>query len=156
MALRYVPKLASSLVELVIVVVILGIIAAIALARLPSGSEAAKSAALEASLEGVRSAIGIFAAEHNGRTPDLDENGNKDLVGDNFAERLVKKTDINGVVDPAGSYGPYLATFPPNPFNGLNTVRIGGTAPGKNTHGWYLDQITGVFSPDDSEEHSSL
>ena len=58
-----------SLVELVIVVVIIGIIAAIAVPRLTRGSEAAGEEALLADLAAFRTAIDLYSIDHMGSYP---------------------------------------------------------------------------------------
>src|SRR2546421_7112342 len=58
-----------SLIELVIVVVILGIIAAIALPRMSKGAAGATDTSLKSSLAVMRSAIDLFQAEHAGTFP---------------------------------------------------------------------------------------
>jgi nitrite reductase/ring-hydroxylating ferredoxin subunit len=40
--------------------------------------------------------------------------------------------------------------MPANPFNNLDTVRVGGAAAGANTHGWRFDPASGQFQADDN------
>src|SRR5690349_23176776 len=58
-----------SLIELVIVVVIIGIIAAIAIPRMSRGTAAAGDSALAGNLSVLRNAIELFATEHAGKFP---------------------------------------------------------------------------------------
>jgi type II secretory pathway pseudopilin PulG len=58
-----------SLVELVIVIVLIGVIAAIAIPRLSSGATGSGDAALKQSLKVLRDAIERYAAEHGGDFP---------------------------------------------------------------------------------------
>jgi len=58
-----------SLLELVIVVVIVGIIAAIAIPRMSRGAAGASDKALTGNLAVFRTAIDLYAAEHNGTFP---------------------------------------------------------------------------------------
>jgi prepilin-type N-terminal cleavage/methylation domain-containing protein len=60
---------AFSLIEVVIVVVIIGIIAAIAIPRMSRGSAGAANSALSGNLAVLRSAIDLYATEHNGSYP---------------------------------------------------------------------------------------
>ena len=145
-----------SLIELVIVVVIIGIIVGIALVRLTSSAESSKEAALAMNLRTVRDAIGLYRAEHHGRPPYVDENGNLDTVGANFKKRLEGNTDDNGKVEAGGAFGPHLRKFPGNPFSGKTNVRIDATAPGDGSRGWHMHEVTGQFSADDSLEHVGL
>ena len=43
----------------------------------------------------------------------------------------------------------YVQTFPTNPINGLNTVRIDGDDAGANANGWRFDSDTGLLEADD-------
>ncbi len=147
------PRLAFSLVEMVIVVAIIGIIAAIATSRISTVAGKTEDISLRGSLNGVRDAIDIYTSEHGGRTPDLDDKGNSD--DKNFVKRLMETTNATGKRILGGQFGPYLHAFPPNPFNGKTKVRADGKAPGENTHGWHYDSATGRFSADDSPAHAA-
>lgn len=134
-----------SLVELVIVVVIIGVIAAIAVPRISRGAKGAGDSALRGSLAGLRNAIDMFGAEHNGNFP-------TGLDQAELEERLTKKTDVTGVVnvDPTKNvYGPYLRTgFPPLPVctnKGSTAVDITAGEPAYNsgTEGWVYSTDTG-------------
>lgn len=57
------------MLELVIVIAILGIVAAIAVPRLSRGSEGAAEAALKRDLSILRNALELYRAEHNGQIP---------------------------------------------------------------------------------------
>jgi general secretion pathway protein G len=145
-----------SLVELVIVIVIMGVIAAIAVPRMTSAGEGAKESALRASLRRVRVQLGLYEAEHEGRSPSHNPDMTIDATGDTFMKRLKIRTDQNGGANAvAGNYGPYLSKFPANPYNGLETVRINGAVPSANTEGWHFDTSTARFSADDSVDHAA-
>ena len=156
MHISKVRKLAFSFFELAIVLVIIGIMAAIAIPRVLAGSEQAKLAALQASLAAVRDQIDLYVVEHKGRGPNLNKNGNPTASGVQFVRRLMETTEADGELDANGLYGPYLAKFPRNPFNRKTDVRIDGEPAGQGTEGWHFDQESGVFSADDSPDHASL
>lgn len=107
-----------SLVEVVMIVTIIGIVSAIAVPRMSSAASQASTNALMATLEGVRTAIDLYYAEH-GRYPGYDpSNGAAD--GAKFVEQLIKYTDDDGQTSDTFSglfkYGPYLrAPFPKTP-----------------------------------------
>jgi prepilin-type N-terminal cleavage/methylation domain-containing protein len=147
---------AFSLVELVIVIVIIGTIAAIAIPRVSNAGKAAALSALQANLTIIRKAIDDYAADHNGRTPNIKHNGDPDANGDNFVERLVETTDIDGKPQAGEPFGPYLRKWVTNPFNDLDDVRISDPPAGAGTHGWHYDPLTDEFSADDSSEHADL
>lgn len=94
---------AFSLIELVIVMIIMGVISAIAIPRMMKGAENADITGLQADLQVMRSAIEIYRYEHGGNFPsDTD-----------VADQLTKITDAAGVVDPVGGLGPYVVKIPP-------------------------------------------
>ena len=145
-----------SLVELVIVVVIIGVIAAIAVPRISRGAKGAGDSALRGSLSGLRNAIDMFAAEHNGKFPTGADQAALEEV-------LIKKTDVTGTVnvDPTKNiYGPYLRSgFPPLPVcanKGQATVDIvtGEPAPNLTGEGWVYSTDTGklIANCADAEE----
>ncbi len=59
-----------SLVELVVVIVIIGIIAAIAVPRMSNAVAGARESVLKADLRALRTAIDLYAIEHDGSPPD--------------------------------------------------------------------------------------
>jgi prepilin-type N-terminal cleavage/methylation domain-containing protein len=139
---------AFSLLELAIVTVIIGIIAAIAVPRFSRGAASARESAIVADLARLQSAIDRYTAEHCGLSPGHDAPGSASSDGDDMIERLLERTDELGTPEESGFLGPYLRMMPINPFNGLRSVRIGGGAAGANTHGWRFDPLTLVIQPD--------
>lgn len=95
-----------SLVELVIVVVIVGLLAAIAIPRFSRGASGATDSALGGDLTVLRNAIEMYAAEHNGNFPSAE----------NFEDQLTKYSKLDGTTsatkDAAYPYGPYLHAVP--------------------------------------------
>ena len=139
---------AFSLVEFVIVTVIIGIIAAIAVPRFSRGAQSAREGSLRATVARLQSAIDRYTAEHAGLSPGHDGPGVASSDGDAFVERLIGRSDDRGQIDESGHLGPYLRSMPPNPYNGLRTVRIGGAPAGANTHGWRFGPQPLVIEPD--------
>ena len=121
-----------SLVELVIVVVIIGVIAAIAVPRISRGAKGAGDTSLRASLNSIRNAIDMYAAEHGGDFPgDQAPDNETDLI-----DQLTKTTDALGNVGTTADvhiYEPYLRQgFPALPVcnrEGDSTVKLIGTGP---------------------------
>jgi len=143
---------AFSLVEMVLVVVIIGIISAIAVPRMTSGAASANAAALESSLSTVRKAIDIYYAEH-GKYPGYDPISSTP-DGADFLSQLIDYTDTRGRASstyaPPYIYGPYLRRpFPKNPFNGLDTVHVkafpGDADPADGAVGWVAVLSHGYF-----------
>jgi len=135
-------KRGFSLLELVIVVVIIGIIAAIAIPRMSRGTAGASDSAVAGDLAVVRNAIDLFAAEHGGKFPTIA----------NVENQLTQYTDGSHTTAPVATkdathiYGPYLRDVPPLPV-GTNKTKttFTGTAPGATAEdaGWYYNETTG-------------
>jgi general secretion pathway protein G len=118
-----------TLVEILIVVVILGILAAIVIPQFTSASESARGNSLISQLQTVRSQLELYQVQHNGSYPTLLQ-----LWGN-----MTAKTLADGTVDPAGDFGPYLQQDPLNPF----TDSAGVAA--DNTADWQYDEATGAI-----------
>lgn len=136
------------MIELVLVVVILGLISAIALPRFSQAADRARATALAGTLRALNSAAELYAAEHEGRTP-AHEGSDVTVLGSALQRRLTMRTDIRGDFN-AGDriYGPYLRSMPVNPINGLRTVRIDGSTARSGVYGWRFDSAANAFTPD--------
>jgi general secretion pathway protein G len=138
-------KRGFTLVELLIVVSILGILAAIVVPKYQSNTGEAQLTCLRANLHTVRKQLELYKIHHDGALPaDVGE------TSDDLTRRLTTKTDVSGAA--GGPFGPYLERVPLNVFNKLSTVRIGGPAAGANTDGWRFDPLTGEFQADDNDD----
>ncbi len=126
-----------TLVEILIVVVILGILAAIVIPQFTNASTEAKESSLAADLQTLRSQLELYKIQHGDSLPRTDSFANFE-------------TDMT--TQGADGYGPYMGKIPTNAFNGLNTVRFDGAAAGANTDGWRLDTTTGIILPDDNTD----
>ncbi len=150
-----------TLVEILIVVVILSILAMIVMPKFAGASDEARESALLTDVQTVRRSIELYKVEHRGRLPHIDGSGNVDDNGERFQNRLMKRTDKSGNIDASGACGPYLKTWPINPYikdGRVEIVLIGsGTLPARdNLGGWYYCYKTGVFWPNSSEGGYSL
>lgn len=129
---------AFSLVELVIVVVILGIIAAIAIPRMSRGAQGAVESRLRSDLAVMRSAVNLYAAEHNGSFP----------ASGTFAAQLTGYTDIDGNTNPTKTgvfiYGPYIGAIPALSV-GTNKGRTGVDTADGPTIGWIYTPAAGTI-----------
>jgi len=138
-----------TLVEILIVVVILGILAAIVIPQFSDASEEAKMSALVSDLQTVRSQIQLYKAQHH--HVDGTTLPGTATTGESFEVAMTGYTNKSGVVQTAapgpGIYGPYLLKIPNNPFTDVNTVDSGtGTPAGDGSTGWYYNTTTGTFN----------
>lgn len=142
---------AFTLVELVIVVVIIGVIAAIAVPRFSQATASATATFIEASINTVEKAMAHYYAEH-GRYPGYNP-ANGSPNDDAFTEQLLTYTDETGNYTATRGrpyiYGPYLRPpFPKNPFNKLDTVKViqdPDDAYAEGSTGWVAVLSTGEF-----------
>lgn len=116
---------AFTLIELVIVLVILGIIAAIAVPRFSHAAVTAAETRLEADRQALLKAIGLYQSEHAGLTPAQWPDGSVDTDSDRFARRLLTRSNDTGAMDDDGLLGPYLDAIPMNPHTACRMVQIG-------------------------------
>ncbi len=127
-----------TLVEILIVVVILGILAAIVIPQFTNASESAKASSLISQLQTIRSQLELAQVQHGGYYPNLSSNW----------DYMTTETDPSSTS--AGAYtasdndgdevGPYLQQAPKNPFeNSTTTAAAAGAGVG-----WVYSQSTGV------------
>ncbi len=114
-----------TLVEILIVVVILGILAAIVIPQFSSASQAAQASSLVTQLQSIRSQLELYQLQHGGDYPTLGADG---LGEDEFWAQLNNFTDEDGTVyttqsdaddareTGANIFGPYLQKPVGNPF----------------------------------------
>ncbi len=141
-----------TLVEILIVVVILGILAAIVIPQFTEASTEAKLSSLCSDLQTVRSQIELYKVQHNDALPVPE-------AGGVTWNQMTQYTDIAGgtaaAKDGTHVYGPYLQKIPTNQFIDMATIEVGGGAPAAGNFGWYLNSTTGAFNADD-DAHSAL
>lgn len=130
------------------VIVVLGIITAIAVPRLSTAADRTRTTAAQASAAEVQRAIDLYAAEHSERGPEIEPGGAVTSDPRTLITRLLGQTDHTGA--PGGPFGPYLRQWPRNPVNGRSSVRIDGAPAGANTAGWRYDTVARRLEPDHS------
>jgi len=116
-------KSGFTLVEILIVVIILGILAAIVIPQFTNASQDARESSLLSQLQTLRSQIELYKLQHKDKLPNL--------VGAAPAcwNPLTTKTDADGVLSVAvDAFGPYMQSAPTNPVNGLSNVVDGDSA----------------------------
>jgi general secretion pathway protein G len=110
-----------TLVEILIVVIILGILAAIIIPQFTDASTAAKDSSMNSNLQTLQSQCELYKVQHNDVYPwDVNDDGTYD-GDDALATQLTTKTDAAGVA--GGPYGAYMQNVAANPFSGnVDTV----------------------------------
>ncbi len=127
MVTRYKSRKGFTLVEILIVVIILGILAAIVIPQFTSASQDARRSSLASTVQSMRSQIELYKLQHGDNLPDLVTNW----------EPLTKTSTYAGT-----TFGPYMQQVPKNPLNGQSGVLNGdGTAaPTGATTGFVYDR----------------
>jgi general secretion pathway protein G len=134
-----------TLVEILIVVVILGILAAIVIPQFSNASQEASINRVKADLQTMRSQIELYKIQHLGTRPTVA----------NFATVMTTQTDING--NAGTDFGPYLQAIPTNAFTLLDTIVDGsGGAPAADSGGWAYNAGTGDIRAVDSASASTI
>jgi general secretion pathway protein G len=116
---------AFTLVEILIVVIILGILAAIVIPQFTSASSDARNSSIQSTLQSLRSQVELFKVQHND-VPPQDATalfvvlGGKTSIGDSVTTNTT------------GTLGPYVQNPPVNPLNGNSGA---GPAPAAGV-GW--------------------
>ncbi len=120
-----------TLVEILIVVIILGILAAIVIPQFSSASNDARKNSLRTQLQTLRSQLQLYAAQHVDLYPPSLVGG----TGTPWAEMTVK-TDFQSNTTATADLGPYLQNPPKNQLNGLVDVAVvSGLTPGTGDFG---------------------
>ncbi len=134
-----------TLVEILIVVVILGILAAIVIPQFTNASTAAKASSVLSQLQTLRSQVELYKNQHNNEYPTSDGT----LTGTWTWTKMTNKTDIDGVEGTTAGehiYGPYMQQAPKNPFvtsTGNANTALGTAVDG--SVGWVINTTTGVI-----------
>jgi len=116
-----------TLVEILIVVIILGILAAIVIPQFTNAGQDASASSLVSQLQTIRGQLELYQVQHNGQYPDL-SGGWGPLTAASSPDFVGPGVDADG-----GDLGPYMQQEPVNAFTG-------GTAVGTD---WDYDQGTG-------------
>jgi general secretion pathway protein G len=133
-----------TLVEILIVVVILGIIAAITIPQMSNASMAARENMLRDDLRYLRNQITLYRAQHHDAAPGAIGSGTPSAA--TFVDQMTSYTDDVGNASPTMTasyrFGPYLSKFPSNPLNDRRDVLLvtGATLPAPDdSTGWLFN-----------------
>lgn len=149
---------AFTLVEILIVVVILGIVAAIVLPKFSNATATARASMLADDLRVFRTQLTVYAGQHCG-TPAGYPNGNASGSPDaaTCVSQLTKASNVQGATAESGTagytYGPYFREIPTNPVNGLSTILVianGASMPAaaSGNYGWVYQPSTLILRAD--------
>ncbi len=133
-------KRGFTLIEILIVVILLGILAAISIAGFHGTTSSAREATARESLLQMRTQITAYCLHHRDVPPS----------GSSFVEQLTGQTNEDGQVGSGDAYryGPYVSNIPPNALSGMRTVKVVGPAeavtPDGST-GWLYQTMPGGF-----------
>ncbi|MDH3338705.1 MAG: prepilin-type N-terminal cleavage/methylation domain-containing protein [Gammaproteobacteria bacterium] len=167
---KYTAQSGFTLVELLIVVIILAILAAIIIPQFTAATDDATQSAYDTNIANIRSAIDLYRQQHQDYPGAVVSTGagcpagSANVVGavgePAFIAQLRNYTNAAGVActgtDATFRYGPYLKDdLPDNPLGAVpnNTVTVvttgllGLTSGG--TDGWRFDSVTGEFIGDE-------
>jgi len=130
-----------TLVEILIVVVILGILAAIVVPQFTQASTEAKVSSSLSSLQSLRSQVELYKIQHNDNPPAIalfEECMTycSDTDAAVAADYVTPRTADNKVTHP---YGPYMQVIPVNPWNNSRTVAAAAAA----DNGWIYNEVNG-------------
>ncbi|MBI4575011.1 MAG: prepilin-type N-terminal cleavage/methylation domain-containing protein [Planctomycetes bacterium] len=151
-----------SLIELLIVVVIMGILAAVAVPQFTNVSSDAKISSLTTNLSSIRSQIEFYRVQHNDVNPGYPAGGGAPTEAV-FTDQMRLASRQDGTTAALGTagfpLGPYLKKgMPKDPYNGLATVEViadGQPIPaGDDSHGWLYKPQTGEFLTDSASTTS--
>jgi len=129
-----------SMLELVIVIIILGIVAAIAVPRLSRGSQGAAEAALMQTLVVARNALDLYVAEHGGQLPQI-----QFITASLTAYSNEAGTAFSGLKTDKCYFGPYLRMPPPPLPVGRRKGNVGIAESDGPMVGWIYDEAAGTI-----------
>ena len=130
-----------TLVEILIVVVILGILAAIVIPQFTQASTEAREASLASNLQTMRSQIELYKIQHSDVWPDV---------------TTLALFTADMCTQGADGFGPYLQQIPVNPFATSATVTLtsgaGDGTPAAASH-WYINTTDDTLHALDTAAH---
>jgi general secretion pathway protein G len=159
-----------TLIEILIVVIIIAILAAIAIPQFANSSRDAQESALDANLNTIRSAIELYRVQHSNVYPGVNVSsggaeacttasgvlgtGNTTNSEQAFRDQLTGFSNQQGqtctVAATGFIFGPYLRAIPSEPINNAAAINVvtaaNAAAAGTNDTGWRFNTVTGRFT----------
>jgi len=149
---------AFTLIEILVVVVLLGILAAIVLPAIASSSTSAKQSALAVNLQLLRRFALIYKYQHLEVGPGYPNGQSSGVPTEQaFIEHATLSSNTSGqtapVSTPGFNRGPYLYKIPVNPLNGKGGIQMLGNgedfpANADDSHGWIYKAATSEIRAD--------
>ena len=147
---------AFTLVEILIVVIILGILAAIVLPKFSTASATARASMLADDLRSFRTQVAVYEGQHLSRAAGYPTGGGTPTEADFVAQMTLASRDDGqtAAVGTAGfKHGPYMREIPPNPVNGKTSVLVLDDAADLPTaasdqYGWVYQPATMIIKAD--------
>ncbi len=141
MSARTLKQKGFTLVEILIVVVILGILAAVVIPQFTSASETARASSLKTQLQSIRSQLELYQVQHLGDYPTLAQLQTNDP---DTWDQLTRVSNPQGEFTATGTnpdpdLGPYLQKAPVNPFIGSSNVAA------DNSAAWEYTEASGAI-----------
>ena len=155
---------AFTLIEILVVVVLLGILAAIVIPAIANSSTSAKQSALAVNLQLLRRFVLIYKYQHLEVGPGYPNGQSSGVPTEQaFVEQATLSSNNGGqtaaVGTPGFNRGPYLSKIPVNPFNNKDSVQMLGNgedfpANADDSHGWIYKAATSEIRADSAETDS--
>ena len=141
-------KTGFTLVEILIVVIILGILAAIVIPQFTEASNDARESSLVSNLQTLRSQFELYKVQHldiypwdDPATAAVDLDGNLAIIA-----RLTSKTDADGIINAAGAFGPYMQDVPGNPWCTNTPAEFAAAVAADGSVDWIVTVGTGAVA----------
>ncbi len=149
-----------TLVEILVVVVLLGVLAAIVIPAFANSTTFAKDSALAVDLQLLRRVILVYKSQHLEVGPGHPNGDSTQAPTEQaFIDQTTMASNTNGqtaaIGTPAFNRGPYLMKIPVNPFNEKNTIEMladGQAFPANadGSHGWIYKAATSEIRADNT------
>ena len=125
-------KSAFNLAEIVVVLIVLGVLAAIVVPQFTKAGVSGQQDAVKNQLRTIRAAVELYRAQHQDVPPDLNDGWTP----------LLTRSDAKG--QPSGSplFGPYLPTAPVNPITHSSKI---SSIPSRGID-WWWDSSSGTVA----------